>query len=489
MVMSFSKFFCLSASDSSFKKAYFKWLFLFLISFLCLQTEANELNKAAPQKILSYQQALNEGKVRLAVPYDPTIYLSSKKQPLGLAVPIAQYFGQWLSKKYQKPIKVELIPEPTGKLIDPLDTGDADIAMGYLGEYAHRLKSDKYISLNHAEHQNQVLVSAQNAHPINSIEDLSGKVVCIGRQTRSAAIKKLNEQLIQKGLQPVILYQDRTALDDEEMLQMVNDGLIEYVLAVKWRTELWKPYLKNAKINSNIEFDIKGNIGWAIRSSDKSLQSDILDFSSSALNDEALLQFGKTDFSRRKNALKDPKTKEEWNRFISMRPIFEKYGNQYNLSPLFLASFGFQETMLNQSLVSPTGAIGVMQLTLPTGNSMDVGDIHELDPNIHAGTKYLKQLATVNFKLDGLNNENMMLFAIASYNMGPANITKARKEAQIRGFDPNKWFLNVEMVAAELFGTEPLDYVRNVYKYYLVYQLSLNPTLNISSDHLDHLNN
>ena len=462
-----------------------KWLFLFLMSFLCLTVKAkDQVNTSS--KVLSYQQALQQGKIRLAVPYDPTIYVSSKNKPLGLAVPIAQNFGEWLSKKYQKPIRVELVPEPTGKLIDPLDTGEADIAMGYLGDYAKRLKSNQYTSVFHAEHQKQVLVSSQNAQPIRSVEDLSGKIVCLGRQTRSAAIKKLNEDLVQKGLRPVILYQDRMALDDEEMLQMVNDGLIEYVLAVKWRTDLWKPYLTKAKINQDIEFDIKGNIGWAIRSADKTLQDDIEAFSSSNLNDEAILKFGKTDFDSRKNALKDPISKEEWSRFTSMRPLFEKYGDQYDLSPLLLASFGFQETMLNQSLISPTGAIGVMQLTPATGGAMGVGNIHELEANIHAGAKYLNQLASQNFKNEGLNKSNLALFAIASYNMGPANIIRARKEAQARGFNPDEWFLNVEMVAAELFSNEPVEYVRNVYKYYLVYQLSLNPSLNLSSDHLNY---
>ena len=470
-------------------KTHFKWILLIFISLLSLQSRANDLNNAASQKISNYEQAIKAGKVRLAVPYDPVIYLNSKNHPLGLSVPIAQYFGQWLSKKYQKPIQIELVPQPEGKLIDPLDNGQADIAMGYLGQYANRLKSDKYISLDHAEHQKQILVSAKNAPTINSLEDLSGKIVCIGRQTRSAALKKLNEELIQKKLPPVIVYQDRTVLDDEEMLQMVNDGLIQYVLAVEWRTELWKPYLTNSKINQNIQFDIKGNIGWAIRSSDKSLQNDILAFSSSDLNDAALIQFDKTDFSIRKNRLKDPRAKAEWDRFTAMRPLFEKYGNQYNLNPLFLASFGFEETMLNQSLVSPTGAIGVMQLTLPTGNSMNVGDIHELEPNIHAGAKYLNQLVTENFKTSGLNKNNMTLFAIASYNMGPANIMRARKEAQLRGFDPNQWFLNVEMVTAELFGTDPFNYVRDIFKYYLVYQLGLKKTSINSIEHLNKFDN
>jgi len=244
-----------------------------------------------------------------------------------------------------------------------------------------------------------------------------------------------------------------------------------------YRVDLWEPYLSNIKIYRNIEFDIGGNIGWAIRSADKSLEEDILAFSSSQLNAEALLVFGKIAFTKKRMGLKDPKAAEAWERFISMRPIFEKYGNQYDLNPLLLASFGFQETALNQALVSPGGAVGVMQLTEATGRSMNVGDIHTLDANIHAGAKYLNQLVSQNFNGEAPDKSNRALFAIAAYNMGPENLAKARSEANKRGFNPNEWFLNVEMIATQLFGTVTMNYVRNVYKYYVVYQLSLDPSL------------
>ena len=294
----------------------------------------------------------------------------------------------------------------------------------------------------------------------------------------------LNERLAQEGRAPAIIYKDQVGLDDEAMLQMVNEGLVPYVMGTEFRVDLWKPYLTNIKVYENIRYDIGGNIGWAIRSSDKRLGQDINSFSSSELNTEALLMFDQDAFKTQKSGLKDPKGKEEWARFVSMRPIFEKYGNQYYLNPLLLASFGFQETMLNQALISPGGAIGVMQLNAATGGAMNVGNIHELDSNIHAGAKYLNDLVSDNFKEDGLDNSNRTLFAIASYNLGPKNIEKARNEAARRGFDPNKWFLNVEMTTAALFGMVPMSYVRNVYKYFVVYQLSLNPSLDNSLNHI-----
>ena len=64
------------------------------------------------------------------------------------------------------------------------------------------------------------------------------------------------------------------------------------------------------------------------------------------------------------------------------------------------------------------------------------------------------------------------LFAFASYNAGPGKIAKMRKLAEKRGYDPNKWLNNVEIVTAQKIGLETTTYVRNIFKYYAAYKLS-----------------
>jgi membrane-bound lytic murein transglycosylase MltF len=53
-------------------------------------------------------------------------------------------------------------------------------------------------------------------------------------------------------------------------------------------------------------------------------------------------------------------------------------------------------------------------------------------------------------------------------------VSRARKEAKRRGLDPDKWFNNVEVVVARQIGTETTTYVRNIYKYYVAYRLTLD---------------
>jgi membrane-bound lytic murein transglycosylase MltF len=102
-----------------------------------------------------------------------------------------------------------------------------------------------------------------------------------------------------------------------------------------------------------------------------------------------------------------------------------------------------------------------------------VGDIRIVEPNIHAGTKYMDQLMTKYFHDVNFTENNRTLFAFASYNAGPGNISKMRKEAEKRGLDPDKWFNNVEIVTAQKIGMQTTTYVRNIYKYYVAYRLQL----------------
>jgi membrane-bound lytic murein transglycosylase MltF len=67
---------------------------------------------------------------------------------------------------------------------------------------------------------------------------------------------------------------------------------------------------------------------------------------------------------------------------------------------------------------------------------------------------------------------NRTLFSFAAYNAGPARIRGLRQKASEMGLDPDVWFDNVEVVAARGIGRETVQYVANIYKYYLAYSLS-----------------
>jgi membrane-bound lytic murein transglycosylase MltF len=138
---------------------------------------------------------------------------------------------------------------------------------------------------------------------------------------------------------------------------------------------------------------------------------------------------------------------------------------------LLMAAQGFQESQLNQDAKSPVGAVGIMQVMPSTAKDLKVGDITELEPNIHAGVKYMRFMIDQYFANEPMDRLNKGLFAFAAYNAGPGRVQGLRKEAAKRGLDPNVWFDNVEIVASERIGRETVTYVSNIYKYYIAYKL------------------
>ena len=132
---------------------------------------------------------------------------------------------------------------------------------------------------------------------------------------------------------------------------------------------------------------------------------------------------------------------------------------------------GYQESELKQSARSPVGAIGVMQVTPATGKDMKVGDITQLEPNIHAGVKFVRSMMNEYYANEPMTPLNKGLFTFAAYNAGPGRIRQLRRLSQQCGLDPNVWFNNVALLAAEKIGRETVTYISNIYKYYLAYQM------------------
>jgi membrane-bound lytic murein transglycosylase MltF len=142
-----------------------------------------------------------------------------------------------------------------------------------------------------------------------------------------------------------------------------------------------------------------------------------------------------------------------------------------------VAALAYQESRLDQSKRSPKGAVGVMQLLPSTaaGPPISIRNIEKLEKNIHAGVKYLRFIYDQYFKNGPMNELNKVLLTFASYNAGPARVEGLRRRTKKMGLDPDIWFRNVEVAAARVIGRETVQYVSNIFKYYLTYkQVSAN---------------
>src|SRR5262249_15131177 len=92
-----------------------------------------------------------------------------------------------------------------------------------------------------------------------------------------------------------------------------------------------------------------------------------------------------TQYLKQTKFVKDATSEAEMQRFLGLIEVFKKYSDKYSLDWLLMLAQGYQESRLDQSAKSHVGAVGVMQVMPATGKELKVGDIHKMDPNIHAG--------------------------------------------------------------------------------------------------------
>jgi membrane-bound lytic murein transglycosylase MltF len=263
------------------------------------------------------------------------------------------------------------------------------------------------------------------------------------------------------------------ALEDEDLMEMANAGLVDALVVDDWKAMLWGKILPKVRVMDKVVVRTEGRIGWAIPKETPRLKAALADFVAKFATKQGATAYRLQLAMTRVKELQDPTGTESWKRFEQTLALFRRYGAQYGFDPMMLAAQGYQESRLDPSVTSRAGAVGVMQLLPSTGKEMNVGDIRITPANIHAGAKYMDWLMRRYFEGSHFSDENRPLFAFASYNAGAAKIARMRKEAARRGFDPNKWFNNVEVVVAEKIGIETTTYVRNIYKYYVSYRLAL----------------
>jgi membrane-bound lytic murein transglycosylase MltF len=160
--------------------------------------------------------------------------------------------------------------------------------------------------------------------------------------------------------------------------------------------------------------------------------------------------------------LKEATSAAAMKRFKWASETFRKYSAKYGMDYLLMMAEGYQESGLNQAAKSQVGGISVKQLMPATGEQMKVGDIHQEEANIHAEIKYLHSMVDKYYGNEPLDDVDKVLFTFAVYNCGPGRVKQLRAEAAQKGFNPNVWLGNVEVIAAARIGTETVNYVSNI---------------------------
>lgn len=413
--------------------------------------------------------------IRVLVPYSKTLYfVDYGGAQRGLSYDFMRAFEDALNQKLARGnlrVHAVFVPVSRDQLLPLLMSGQGDVVAANLTITPARAQQVDFVTPV-ADGVQEIIVTGPGAPPLHSVDDLSGKEVYV--QPASSyfeSLTRINDGFRSRRMAPIKLRNAPGHFETEDILEMVNAGLVKIVVADDYLAKFWKEVYPSITLHPDLAVRTQGDIAFAIRKNSPRLKAELDEFTKTH---RAGTLFGNVDLQKylqqthwARNAMSD----EEVRKFDTLVGLFRKYGEQYEIDWLLMAAQGYQESQLDQTRRSDAGAIGVMQLTAATGEQMNVGDIHELDANIHAGIKYVRFMVDTYYADTTLDNLNKVLFAIASYNAGPNRIRELRKDAAERHLNPNVWFDNVERVASEKIGRETVQYVSNIYKYYIAYTL------------------
>jgi membrane-bound lytic murein transglycosylase MltF len=382
--------------------------------------------------------------IRALVVHSRMLYFLDGGRPRGLTYEAMKMFEEGINEALgtdHLKVHVVLIPVPRDQLIPALAAGRGDIAAANLTITPERLEtvdfSDPLLT-----GVKEIVVTGPGTPAPQSIEDLAETEIHV-RESSSyyASLTKLNQEFERVGRDPIRIEPADELLEDED--------------------NFWAKVFDDVTLNPDVAVRTGGGIGWAFRKGSPKLAETINEFVRKHKKGTLIGNMTLNRYLKDVDYVVNPTAGEDGRRLRDTEPVFRKYAEQYDFDPLLVTAQAYQESRLDQSVVSSVGALGVMQIRPSTADDPNVGisGIDKLENNVHAGVRYMRFIKDRYFSDDEIDRLNQHLLAMAAYNAGPARIAKLRAKAAEQGLDPNVWFRSVERVAAEEIGRETVQRV------------------------------
>jgi membrane-bound lytic murein transglycosylase MltF len=413
--------------------------------------------------------------VRVLVPWSRTLYfVDLGGTQRGISYDFMRAFEDDLNRRLGRDeLKVHcvFIPVARDRLLPALLEGRGDVAAANLTITPERRKQvDFTVPLAHDV--NEIIVTGPGAPRLATLDDLAGREIYVSRSSSYwETLQGFNRSLRARHLAPVRLREAPGHFSTEDILEMANAGLVPIVVADRYLALLWRGIYRDIAVREDLVLASGADVGFAFRRGSPQLAAALNAFAATHAQGTTFGNITLRKYLQDTRWVRNATSEAELRKFASLVQLFRKYGTQYRVDWLLMAAQGYQESRLDNARRSAVGAVGVMQLMPATGREMAVGDVTQLEPNIHAGVKYMRRTVDLYFRDPAIGPVDRMLFAFAAYNAGPARVRALRHEARALGLDPNLWFDNVERVAAARIGRETVQYVSNIYKYYIAYTL------------------
>ena len=231
-----------------------------------------------------FEEMLERRIIRVALPYSRSLYFVDKGRERGLSAELVRDFERWVNKTYAKqlgkrPLTVYIVAATRDHLLSDVADGRADLAVGNLSVTDERNQIVDFVAPDAASVNIEIAGQRPFRPGVGFGDELSGQTVHV-RESSSyyTSLQALNARLRQAGKPPVKLVLVPDALEDEDMLEMVDAGLIGTIVVDDWKAKLWATVLPRLKLHEAVVLREDARKGWAIRKDSPQLQAALNDF-------------------------------------------------------------------------------------------------------------------------------------------------------------------------------------------------------------------
>jgi membrane-bound lytic murein transglycosylase MltF len=454
---------------------------------------SNEVTAAVGQLVLptsfgrqtgDLDQMLQARNIRALVTISPISFFYSHGKPRGLLYEQLEQLQQFVNRKFKnerRKVRVSFIPMRPDELGPALSQGVGDFVAADIVITPARHRHYEFTSPIMSK-VNEIVVTGAELGNARRLDDLVGTDIYVNPLTSfSDNLIKLNADRAKAGKPALSVKLADNNLQEDDLIEMVNAGLIRATVATQHKADIWKQILPNIKVHPEIVIASGEELGWVTRKDSPRFNQLLSEFNEThgqgTLIGNTLLR----RYLRNTKWVRDSTSAADMKKFSRYVEYFKKYSAEYDFDYLMIMAQGYQESGLDQNKRSPIGAIGIMQVIpkYAAAAPINVPDVSRADRNILASVRMLNNIVVTYFNDSAIDAVNKTLFTFASYNAGPSRIARLRKKAREDRLNPNKWFGNVELEAAEDIGEETVTYVANIYKYYIAYKLATERKLEV----------
>jgi len=237
---------------------------------------------------------------------------------------------------------------------------------------------------------------------------------------------------------PGLVWVENSGTDSQSLLSGVADGTIDFTIADSTEFAI----AHDAHPDLRIAFDFPGSqaVAWAASTRDPQFLRDMSEYFARLRGSgelAAIVQryYGRTadtEFARAPGFMQHLQS-----RLPLYRKWFEEAAEQSSQDWRLLAAIGYQESKWNPQAASPSGAKGLMQLTMESASAVKVANPTDARQSIFGGARYFRQIYE---KIPAhVSEPDRTWFALAAYNIGYGHLEDARVLAQRAGRDPDSW--------------------------------------------------